>query len=96
MQRNWQAAGIGPEPVSEGPLIATVEEQITATTVGTLSVVLLLLNHVGMIFALSAANGAIQEAAIGTVWIATNILLATGAVVGRRRTYLVRRTPPEQ
>lgn len=52
-------------------------------------------NQVAMFFALAAANGAIQEAVAGTVWIATNILFTAGAVAGRRRTYLVRRTPPD-
>ena len=52
---------------NEGPLIATIEEEIKATGVGVLCIVLLLLNQMLMLFGLVAANGAIQEAAIG-VW----------------------------
>jgi hypothetical protein len=61
--------------VSEGPLIATIEEQITATNTGLFCLILLLFSQFAMFFAFTFANGAIQWAAIGTVWIATNILL---------------------
>jgi hypothetical protein len=45
--------------MSEGPLIATIEEQVEATTVGVLSLILLLLSQVGMVLTLSTVNGAI-------------------------------------
>ncbi|MGB9366480.1 MAG: hypothetical protein WCE79_10745 [Xanthobacteraceae bacterium] len=77
--------------------IARIHEDIQPTAGGSFSVVLLVLFQIGMAFAfLSGAQSAVQEAAVGTVWIAGNILLGLCVAVGRRRTYYVTRREPHQ
>jgi hypothetical protein len=72
-------------------LIATLEEQSKFTGNGILALVLLILYQLAMVGAIGSANGAVQEAAIGTAWIAGNVLLGVFVIVGRRRTYRVMR-----
>ena len=56
---------------------------------------LLVLFQLAMIVGLAAQKNAVQEAALGTFWIAINIVLGCGAVIGRRRSYRVYNIPPE-
>ena len=73
------------------PLIATIEERATFSPGGSIAVVFLLLFQFGIILAWGSTNSAVQEASLGTIWIAGNVLLGIGAIIGRRRSYRVLR-----
>lgn len=70
-------------------VVATLEENSRFTAGGQLALVILLL--FGIFVAFAATKNAIQEATVGTIWIAGNILFCTGAIIGRKRTYQVLR-----
>jgi hypothetical protein len=73
------------------PLIATIEERTIFSSGGSVAVILLFVFQVLIIFAWGSTKSAVQEASLGTVWIAGNILLGIGAIIGRRRSYRVLR-----
>jgi hypothetical protein len=76
-------------------LIATLEERQSYTGGGAFCLFLLVAFQLLMVMAFfGAAKSAVQEASIGTLWIAGNILLGTGVLAGRKRTYRVMREPP--
>jgi len=76
------------------PLIARLEERQSFTNIGAVCVLLLLVFQVFMFAAFfGSAKNAIQEASIGTLWIAVNVFLGTGVLAGRRRDYRVLREP---
>jgi membrane protein implicated in regulation of membrane protease activity len=82
---NWRA----PEPPIE---IARIEERTVFSLGGAAAGVLLVLHNFGMLFAfIGGAKSAVQEASLGTVWIAGNVLWGVCAIIGRRRTYRVLR-----
>lgn len=82
-----------PPPRTE---IARIDEKATMSGGGVVCMVLLILHQIGIVFAFAAANGAIQQATVGTLWIGGNVLWGIGIIVGRARTYRVTReeSPP--
>lgn len=76
--------------------IAEIREQITFTPGGRICLIFLVLNTLLCGFGWFALNGAVQQAAVGTAWIAGNVLWGLGAALGRRRTYTVYRVLPSQ
>jgi hypothetical protein len=70
-----------------------VYEDSEFTTGGNVAGALLVLFQIIMVIAFAAQNSAVQEAAAGTFWIAINVVLAAGAVIGRRRRYKVYAVP---
>lgn len=71
--------------------IARIEEITLATAGGTLAMLLLVLHNAGMLAIFMGTKNAIQEASLGTLWIAGNVLWGIGVIVGRKRTYVVTR-----
>lgn len=68
-------------------------ETSEATVAGNVARAALVLTNVGFLaLVASGAAGfsAVQEAAVGTVWIALNVALGVGVVVGRRSTFVLR------
>jgi hypothetical protein len=63
------------------------------TSGGLIAVLLLVLNNFTMLLWIFVfgTKSAVQEAAIGTMWIAGNVLWGASAIIGRRRTYRVLR-----
>ena len=72
-------------------VIATLVEDVRFTTGGALALIGLALFQLGVVLAFGGMKSAVQEASLGTVWIAINILLGIGVINGRRRTYRVLR-----
>lgn len=78
--------------------IARLEERVSLSTGGGIASVLLMLHNVVMFVAFFiSAKSAIQEASLGTMWIAGNVLWAACMMLGRRSTYVVTREvqPPD-
>jgi hypothetical protein len=72
--------------------IAKIVEQVWFSGGGLIAVILLMLHNCVMFYLyLVATKSAVQEASIGTMWIAGNVLFGVGAIIGRRRTYRVLR-----
>ncbi len=72
--------------------IARIEERVSLSGLGGLSSVLLMLHNVVMAIAFFvSAKSAVQEASLGTMWIAGNVLWGVCMMMGRRSTYVVTR-----
>jgi hypothetical protein len=72
--------------------IARIVEQVWFSGGGLIAVILLMLHNWLMFYLFFAATkSAVQEASLGTLWIAGNVLFGVGAIIGRRRTYRVLR-----
>jgi len=72
--------------------IARLVEDVGFTTGGTIAVFLLILHNCLMFYLyVGATKSAVQEASIGTIWIAGNVLFGIGAIIGRHRTHRVLR-----
>jgi hypothetical protein len=71
--------------------IARIEETVRFSTGGTFALLGLIAVQFLVFAAWSSAKSAVQEASLGTLWIALNVLLGIGVIVGRRRTYRVLR-----
>jgi hypothetical protein len=80
----------------EGPgAAAFLIEDVRVTGAGQFCAVMLALHNLGILLFWSAgARSAVQEAVIGLIWIAGNQLWSLGVMLGRRRTFVMRR-PPE-
>lgn len=76
--------------------IARIESTTTLSNGGVFCAVFLALHNILMILVyLGGARSAVQEASIGTVWIAGNILWGVCMMMGRRQTYIVTRESPQ-
>jgi hypothetical protein len=65
---------------------------VTASTGGVFAGILLALHNLIMAVGyFTGARGAVQEASIGTIWIAGNVLWGVCVLVGRKRIYVVTR-----
>lgn len=85
-----------PFVVSNGPLIASITEHTRFSGGGVVCVILLVLSAVGMFLGFVSAKNAIQEIDVAVGGMACIILFGIGAIIGRRRRFLVRRElPPE-
>lgn len=73
------------------PPLATIEERISFTAVGIVSLLLLILHNAAVVIWLAKSTTVIHEAAIGTMWIGGNVLWGLGVALGRRRTYRIDR-----
>lgn len=76
---------------SQGPLIASITEHSEFTGGGVACVILLVASAILMFLGYSVAKNAIQEIDIAVGGMACIILFGIGAIIGRRRRYLVRR-----
>lgn len=80
-----------PFAVSQGPLIASITEHTEFTGGGVVCVIFLILSACGMFLGYAGAKNAIQEIDVAVGGMASIILFGIGAIIGRRRRYLVRR-----
>jgi hypothetical protein len=74
--------------------IAQIEEQVAFSGGGIVAVLLLVLCNLIAIVSFVASTTILQETLAALVWIGWNILWGTGAIIGRKRTYIVRREAP--
>jgi hypothetical protein len=84
----------GPTIAGRGPSraeIARIEERVELSGVGRACVFFLLLSQVAVFIGYGSLTSSVQEAAIGTLWIALNVLFGIGVLAGRRSTYRVLR-----
>lgn len=88
---NYDKIQIG--AIKNKPLIATIEEHTDFTWRGTVAAIALVIFQFIVVAGFGAAKSAVQEASIGTVWIAVNVLLVGCAIMGRKRTLKVYREP---
>ena len=89
--RRKAAAYIPPRIVE----IARISEDTRFTEGGGAALLLLLLFQVPMALGVMVMlNNSFGMAAVGTIWIAGNVLFCTGVIVGRKRTYTVTREEP--
>lgn len=77
-------------PTEPAP-VATMEERITFTAGGIISLLLLILHNIGVLIWLGTARSAVQEAALAAFWIGGNVLWGLGVALGRRRHYRIYR-----
>jgi hypothetical protein len=89
-QKGEPSVYVAPTPPEQ---IARLEEITVFTGLGIVALILLILHQAAMVIWMTVARSAVQEASVGTVWIAGNVLLCTLLVVGRRGTYRVLRDP---
>lgn len=72
--------------------VAQIEERVSMTGGGVFAIALLVLHNLFMVLMFfGTAKSAIQEASLGTIWIAGNIVWCTCTILGRKRTYFVTR-----
>jgi hypothetical protein len=74
--------------------IARIVEHQTWSTGGAFAVALLVLSNLFAIVTYAVASNILQQNVAMLGWIGWNILWGIGAIVGRKRTYTVYRTPP--
>lgn len=79
---------------SEGPLIASITEYTRLTNGGAACVILMVLSAIGMFLGYAGAKDAIQEIDVAVGSLAFIVLFGIGAIMGRRRVYLVHRETP--
>lgn len=85
-----------PFALSNGPLIASITEHTEFTGGGVACVLLLLLSAFGMFLGYATARNIIQEIDVAVGGMASIMLFGIGAIIGRRRRYLVRREIPTE
>ena len=69
--------------------IAFIEERVRFSAGGLVAEVFLILHNVGCLLFFMGVKSAVQEASVGTIWIAGNVLWGVCAIIGRRKTYRV-------
>lgn len=96
MKTKWQSQGMN-RIETHPDQIAQIDEVATFSAGGAIALIALILFQILMVLSFfGTAKSAVQEAAIGTLWMAGNVLLCTGIIVGRTRSYRVFRTPPKE
>jgi hypothetical protein len=83
-----------PRAERQGEAIAVIEERVTFTIGGGVALLMLVISIAGAAMWFLAARTVIEQAAVGAVFTANAVIWGVGIVVGRRRTYVVRRAPP--
>jgi hypothetical protein len=83
----------GPEPKRER--VAIIQERIEATAGGSAATLLLVVSNLFVIGDFVASTNILQQNVAINLWIGCNVLFGLGVAVGRRRTYVVLRTPPD-
>jgi hypothetical protein len=74
--------------------IASIVEHETFSAGGAFAILFLILSNIVAIFTFATASNILQQNVAMLGWIGWNILWGVGAIIGRRRTYTVYRTPP--
>lgn len=85
---------INPYAEPQGPVIAHLKEHIETTGGGVAAIMMMVIVAMIMVLAFVADTSAIRGAAYGAVGTALIMLFGVGAILGRRRTYIVYREPP--
>jgi hypothetical protein len=89
--RRVNVSYVPPEPPVE---IARIVEHQTFSAGGAFAVVLLVVSNLIAVVTYASASNILQENVAMLGWIGWNILWGVGAIIGRKRTYTVFRTPP--
>jgi len=90
-RRGDRRAASGAPPV--GDIVAIIDEDVAFSVGGIIAVVMLVLFNVAAVFAWYGASNVFQQGTAALVWVGWNVLWGTGAVIGRKRRYVVRRIP---
>ena len=85
---------INPYADPQGPVIARLKEHTETTGGGLAAILMMVLVAIVMVMAFITDTSAIRGAAYGAVGTALIVFFGIGAVLGRRRTYIVYREPP--
>jgi sterol desaturase/sphingolipid hydroxylase (fatty acid hydroxylase superfamily) len=89
--RRVNVSYVPPEPPVE---IARIVEHQTFSAGGAFAVVLLVVSNLIAVVTYASASNILQQNVAMLGWIGWNILWGVGAIIGRKRTYTVFRTPP--
>jgi hypothetical protein len=90
----YGAASAGAPRIEE---LALIEETVAFTNSGMVAAALLAVTNLLMVITFFRVKGAMQQAAVGTVWTAGNVLWGACMLVGRERTYrVIRQLRPDQ
>ena len=76
--------------------IARIEEKVWFSINGTIAVLMLVLCNFIAVMNFSTSKTVLQETVAALIWIGSNVLWGTGAIIGRKRTYIVRRELPKE
>jgi len=71
--------------------IADIEEDVRLSLGGTICLLLLILHNFAVLSWFTLPKSAFQEASVAAIWTGGNVLWGIGILIGRRRTYHVRR-----
>ena len=88
--RRVNVSYVPPEPPVE---IARIVEHQTFSAGGAFAVVLLVVSNLIAVVTYASASNILQQNVAMLGWIGWNILWGVGAIIGRKRTYTVFRTP---
>jgi hypothetical protein len=90
-QKKWEPPK---RRVDTKPIIATMEEKTEFSSGGVAALALMILFNLLQIFSLVLAVNILQQTVSALIWIGINILCCTGLIIGRKRSYIVRRELP--